>query len=270
MAERGKEIKEGLRAAQLKATLRQEPEQEPKPGPELEKLPFAEAWAKLQPSSPEEIERRRKAREEREADMLRREMSGHLDRLRKDCGERLDPFNRATLKRFEQYDDTMPATLDLLTEFVRNIERHVVDGDGLFFIGPPGTGKDHLAVAVAREAVISLNVSARWLDASTFRSRLRDAIKSSGEEKQLLKPYISAGVLILSDPVAPGSTLTDYQADALFRLIDGRYRECRPTYVTSNFASEAEAVELLGSQIVDRLSHGGLRLRCQWESYRRR
>lgn len=221
--------------------------------------------------SQEELERREKAREERAAEEHRRKIVGLLSALRRDCGDRLDPFKKATIQGFERYaPKPMKKTLDALEAYLSNLSENVAAGNGLFLIGPPGTGKDHLAVAVAREAVIRLAISARWLDASSFRSELRDAIKSSKDEKRIVGPYLSAGVLVLSDPVAPGSGLTNYQADALFRLIDGRYRQCRPTFVTSNFSSETEAAELLGSQVVDRLSHGGLRLKCSWNSFRRR
>lgn len=220
--------------------------------------------------TPEELEAAEKRRQEREAEEVRRDIIGKLGALRKDVGARLDPFRKATIDSFEVYDPAQEKTVSKVRDFIGGLEDHLEAGDGVFLIGPPGTGKDHLAVAIAREAVIRFRASARWLDVASLRGELRDAIKSAKEEKRTLGPYLRADVLILSDPVPPGSGLSDYQADALFRLVDGRWRELRPTIITANFRDEAEANDRLGSQVVDRLSHGGLRLRCQWESFRRR
>ena len=225
---------------------------------------------KLPEISEEEKARRAANRKRREEERRKAEVSKHLRFLLQDCGERLSPFNRATFARFEVYDDAMDSTLGRIREYLDSIPERFECGDSVFLIGPPGTGKDHLAVAIAREFVIQLNVSARWLDAASFRSRLRSAVTKDGDEKAIVSEFINAGVLILSDPVSPGASLTDFQSDSLFRIVDGRYRAMRPTIVTSNFASEDEASAALGTQVVDRLSHGGFRLRCQWPSFRRR
>tara|TARA_R110000824_G_scaffold741_7_gene4624 strand:+ start:4553 stop:5350 length:798 start_codon:yes stop_codon:yes gene_type:complete len=243
--------------------------------PEPEKVNFSDVMrrrlSEMPTKSADELAAVGEERAAREKDDVRRDIVRKLSVLKKDVGERLDPFKRATVDTFVVYDPEQEKTLRRVREYVDDIEANVQNGNGAFLIGPPGTGKDHLAVAIAREAVIRLGVSARWLDVATLRSELRDAIKSSTEEKKTLAPYLKADVLILSDPIPPGSGgLSDFQADALFRLIDGRWRECRPTLITANFRTEQEAEGVLGSQVVDRLSHGGLRLRCQWGSFRRR
>lgn len=231
-------------------------------GPELRAI--AAKWPKLTPA---EAEKRRIGRASEEREAINRQRGYLLHLLSHDCGERL---SLSTLDNFELYDKEQAKAIAALRRYVDEIPERVAAGEGIFCIGPPGTGKDHLVIAIAREVVVRLLVTARWLDCSTLRARLRDAIKSSAEERRILSPFVAAGVLVLSDPVPAGAKLTDYQADALFRLIDGRYRAKRPTFVTANLADEQAAESALGSQTIDRLSHGCLRLRCKWESYRRR
>lgn len=234
---------------------------------EPERLGVKLSKLKLKNLTAKELLELQRSRDEQEAHKRTSRIGLSLSMLRNDCGARL---GEATLDNFERHDPVeMEASLGRIVSYAEDIERRIGNGDGLFLIGPPGTGKDHLAVAVARIAVVELAVSARWLDAATLRLKLRECFGTKSSERAILKPYVTTKILVLSDPVAPGSNLSDFQADTLFRLIDGRYRERRPTFITGNFRDEAEASELLGSQLVDRLSHGSLRLRCSWESYRK-
>ncbi len=220
--------------------------------------------------SPEQAEKLRQRIEDREQRERKAKTVKDIGTLRRDVGERLCPYAKCLLDNFEIYDDEQQRAVNKLRVWIDHIEEFVPEGRGIFFIGPPGTGKDHLAIAVTRAIMIRLRITARWVDGATLRSELRDAIKTSEKEKKILYCYINAGVLILSDPVAVGSKLTDYQADTIFRIVDGRYRANRPTFVTANFQDETEANSAIGSQTLDRLSHGCLRIRCKWESYRRR
>jgi DNA replication protein DnaC len=230
---------------------------------------FAQLLKRMPTLTPQQMQEREKARREKEHDATRREIVGLLSALKRDTGRRLDPFS-CTLDSYTVYDKEQAKAVDGCRTYVAELDRRVDAGRGLFLIGPPGTGKDHLCVAVARECVIAKQVSARWLDCATFRAQLRDSFKGKGGEQRLIKPFIDAGVLILSDPCPPGSQLTDFQAESLFRIVSGRYHAQRPTFVTANVESETDAEAALGTQTVDRLSHGCLRLRCKWESFRKR
>jgi DNA replication protein DnaC len=179
-------------------------------------------------------------------------------------------------------------TIDALQDYSNAFPAHCDNGEGIILFGPVGTGKDHLLVGLAHDVIgqhctgrveknhryfgmIDLvpSINLAWIDGMGFFSGLRAGMDSKQfNEGDYLESLIGPSILILSDPVPPRGILTEYQSAMLFRVIDGRYRECKPTWVTMNVASPAEASERMGAQIVDRLKHGALCIHCNWPSFR--
>ena len=190
---------------------------------------------------------------------------------------RLAAFQEAIGKRYadctlDNFEATCPAqeqVLAKLRDYVSDIRANVDRCRGLVLFGPAGTGKDHLLVGAAKEA-ISAGVYVEWKNGRDLCGQFRDAIKGESirSEGGLLRDLEAPDVLILSDPVPPTGRLTEYQGDVMFRLVDARYRELKPTWATLNVAGGSEADDRLGSQIVDRLKHDALALFCDWPSYR--
>ena len=154
-----------------------------------------------------------------------------------------------------------------LEAFRSEIEARIAAGHGLVLFGPPGSGKDHLMVAMLR-AAIRHGRSVRWENGLDLLGNLRDDIDTKRPESDRLKELLAPDVLAISDPVPPWGPLTQFQAAFLFRLIDRRYRDAKPIYVTGNFADGTDAADRLGTQLVDRLKDGALTLKCNWPSHR--
>jgi hypothetical protein len=55
----------------------------------------------------------------------------------------------------------------------------------------------------------------------------------------------------------------------LFRAIDARYRDYRPTWVTINVGGGDEAEDRMGMQLVDRLRDRAVSIHCNWPSHRK-
>ena len=148
------------------------------------------------------------------------------------------------------------------------MRRQVEQGQGLLLVGPRGTGKDHLAVACLKRAVMDFGYSAYYADCQNLFSIARDRIANDQDEKGLFGDLRSPQILLLSDPVPQSGAITQYQQSILWNIIDGRYRQRKSTWITANVSGSKELEDRLGPTISDRLIHGAAVVVCQWPSYR--
>lgn len=145
-----------------------------------------------------------------------------------------------------------------------------LDADsGLVLFGPPGTGKDHILAAMLRAACAG-GRSVKWLNGLDFFGDMRDRMDSESPESTVIRDLAVPDILAISDPLPPWGPLTSFQAQTLFRVIDRRYRQEKPIWVTINVAGGAEAAERIGTAVVDRLKERALSVHCNWPSFRAR
>jgi DNA replication protein DnaC len=196
------------------------------------------------------------------------------------CDQR---YRRARLDNFTLYgteaeQKQQRRVIDAIREFSSKISENIASGRNLVLFGPPGTGKDHLLAAVMREAVRAAWKEGdnydqfAWTNGADLFSSARDCIDSEVRTEQSeFRRWVSPTILAISDPVPPfkDDKLTPFQSSFLLRVIDGRYRSGKPTFVTMNVESGKEAEGRLGAQVVDRLRDGALVCHCFWPSFRR-
>lgn len=178
-------------------------------------------------------------------------------------------YANCRLSNYTIYNDAQTPVKDALIDYCREMAANIRSGVGIVLFGPRGTGKDHLATACAFAAV-KAGFGVRWENGMDLFGDFRDAMDTDTPEKSIVRSLIRPDVLVLSDPVPPKGDLTDYQTSTLFRIVDGRYNEMKPTWVTLNCSAGPEAAARMGAQTVDRLRHGSLHLWCDWPSYRER
>ena len=183
--------------------------------------------------------------------------------------ERGSRYEKCTLEHFITRNAAQRKVVAAMMDYAADLRGYVGGGRGLLLLGPSGTGKDHLVAALFNPAV-DARLSVKWISGALLFSRLRERIDSTGEsERKLLEEFTLPNILAISDPVPVGCELTGYQRVMLYQIVDARYNNRRPCWVTINASSGAEVDAKLGAPIVDRLRDGALSLACDWPSYRK-
>lgn len=197
-----------------------------------------------------------------------------LTRFRETVGPRLAG---ATLDNYEVRHAGQGGLVTQLTDYADHMPERVRAGVNIVLHGSVGTGKDHCLAALAMIAIERYGFGSaldhdnrlRWMYGPSLWASLREQIADSKGERSVVQPLISTSILILSDPVVAGNPLTPYQSQVLAHIVDERWRGKRPTWVSVNLGSGAEADSLIGAPIVDRLRDGALTYSLRWPSYRR-
>jgi DNA replication protein DnaC len=140
-------------------------------------------------------------------------------------------------------------------------------GASLVLTGGPGTGKTHLACAVAN-AVMSeyLGVTLFGTVASMLRHiKSTYAKDSQRDEQDAIDDVVSPDLLVLDEVgVQVGS---DHEKLLMFEVLNSRYQELRPTILISNLNTD-DLEAFLGQRVMDRYRECGSVLAFDWESYR--
>src|SRR5947209_4286403 len=146
----------------------------------------------------------------------------------------------------------------------------ITTAGSLLLIGPSGTGKTHLAVALGTK-MVQLGYSVRFLTAQHFANDVLRAT-SRTEVEHMLRPLMRCDLLILDEF---GYLSVEPQiGPALYELLSARYLH-GATVVTSN-KSLGTWGEIVGGDtalmmaIIDRLLHHGEVFYLRGSSYRMR
>lgn len=136
----------------------------------------------------------------------------------------------------------MPRYMDAEHDKAREYADSVMQGKGAYIHGDVGTGKTHLASAIARE-LVSRGAKVRFTSTWKILDELKLAMKYGTDP--LYKMEV-VRVLILDDfgKEAP----TDYALERLFALVDERCARMLPTIVTTQYRP---------SMLVERLARKG-------------
>jgi DNA replication protein DnaC len=194
-------------------------------------------------------------------DELDRRRSRLMDRRYKRSG--LD--ERVTLADLDwRFNPKLPRTACFELQTLKFIS----EGANALIVGKPGTGKSHVAKALAYQATLQ-GYDVRYLEADAEFARY--ALEGSQERAQLLKDWVQSDLLIVDD-LFLARRVTNEAAEVLQAIVHQRYKLRRAIVVTSNRVVQDWGKYLgdvtMASTILDRLMHRCTMLEFEGKSYR--
>lgn len=145
----------------------------------------------------------------------------------------------------------------------------IEQGQGVFFLGPTGTGKTHLAKALAHAACRKLFSVGFW----SFHQLFADMALADLQNRlhHLLKRILRVDLLIIDD--FGFKALDQQSSERLYAIVDGRFGQ-KSTILTSN-RSMTDWPKLFpdpitANAILDRLAHTSHQIVIKGQSYRKK
>lgn len=165
-------------------------------------------------------------------------------------------------KAFDGYAAGDPGSARALAtcrEYADRFPDHLRRGTSLILCGNAGTGKTHLACAVANQVIAGHGRSAVYMTAGRAFRKVKDTYRKGSEasEQAVLSAFAEPDLLVLDEiGVQYGS---DAERNILFEIVNERYERVKPTVLISNLALAALA-EFAGERVIDRMKENGGKL----------
>ena len=197
--------------------------------------------------------------------MLQDELDQRRSRLMDRRFKRSDLDEKAALADMDwRFNPKLPRT----SCFELHTLKFVGEGANALIVGKPGTGKSHVAKAVAYQAILQ-GYDVRYTEADAEFARY--TLATSLERAKLMKGWLAADLLVLDD-LFLARRIADVGAEVLQAIVHQRYKLRRSIMITSNSVVQDWGKYLgdatMATTILDRLMHRCTMLEFEGKSYR--
>jgi DNA replication protein DnaC len=147
--------------------------------------------------------------------------------------------------------DIEPTIVAATRRYANAIEGHLDAGRGLWFMGPPGTGKTTLAMLVSQAALKAGRTVAIY-SLPRLLNEIRDTHRSERSHTDLLNRLTGVDLLHIDDVGAERTT--DWVLEELYSIVNGRYEDERSIVITTNILDRESLCAQITARTVSRLT----------------
>lgn len=166
--------------------------------------------------------RQREENERREKALLQLAQSGMKKR-----------FLSRTFANFQTDTPERARAYRVAKEYADNFTMHKANGDGLYIEGTFGTGKTHLAAAIAIQ-LMEQEHNVVFKTADDLLHDIKATFDENGcNEQKVLERFKNCGLLVIDD--IGKEQATDWSTAQLYAIINDRYERLKPLIITTNF-----------------------------------
>ena len=144
-----------------------------------------------------------------------------------------------------------PAIVAATRRYANTIDVQLDAGRGLWFMGPPGTGKTTLAMLVSK-AASDAGRSVAIYSLPRLLNEIRDTHRSDRSHIDLLDRLTQVDLLHVDDVGAERTT--DWVLEELYSIVNARYEDKRSMVITTNILDREALCEQISARTVSRLT----------------
>jgi DNA replication protein DnaC len=144
-----------------------------------------------------------------------------------------------------------PRIVAATRRFASRIDAQLNAGRGLWFMGPPGTGKTTLAMLVSKAALDS-GRSVAIYSLPRLLNEIRETFRAERSHTALLRKLTAVDLLHIDDVGAEKSN--EWVLEELYSIVNSRYEDERSIVITTNILDRDELREQITPRTVSRLT----------------